>query len=151
MPRVHSLDGYTCQVTHSLMDEPQMKPCTSLGGSSWHLSTASTDSTPRHLDTSRHRQITVPPLTPLDTSRHLDTRHLDTSRQSSTPLDTSRHLSTPRQPGLTEEAHSFHIINAVRGSTTGIAITFESASIAAKFKTLFALRQGRLYCVKGVD
>ena len=28
------LDGYTCQGTHSLMDEPQMKPYTSLGGSS---------------------------------------------------------------------------------------------------------------------
>ena len=36
---VHSLDGYTCQGTPSLMDERQMKPCTSLGGSSWHLLT----------------------------------------------------------------------------------------------------------------
>ena len=33
---VHSLDGYTSQGRPCLMDGPQMKPCTSLGGSSWH-------------------------------------------------------------------------------------------------------------------
>ena len=94
---VHSLDGYTCQGTPSLMDEPQMKPCTSLGGSSWpprHLSTPLDTSTPpRHLDTcSTPRHLS----TPLDTVTALrrcqgcqgvnsTPRHLDTS----TPLDTS--------------------------------------------------------------
>ena len=56
---VHSLDGYTCQGTPSLMDEPQMKPCTSLGGSSWHLSTPLDSSTARQSRQSRQsRQYT---------------------------------------------------------------------------------------------
>ena len=55
------LDGYTCQGTHSLMDGPQMKPCTSLGGSSWH---------PRH--PRQPRQLDS--LDSLDSSRQLSTQ-----------------------------------------------------------------------------
>ena len=53
-----------------------------------------------------------------------------------------------REPELTKEAHGFKIINAVRGSATGIAITFDSTLVAAKFKTLFG-KGG--FTVKGID
>ena len=92
------LDGYTCQGTYSLMDEPQMKPCTSLGGSSCY---------PRQ--PRQHRQ-----LDSVRQSRQLSTQrnavplmyHPRQSRQSrqccqavkldspSTVVDSCRHLST---------------------------------------------------------
>ena len=53
-----------------------------------------------------------------------------------------------REAELSKEAHGFKVINAVRGSATGIAVTFESALVAAKFKTLFC-KGG--FMIKGVN
>ena len=53
-----------------------------------------------------------------------------------------------REPELTKEARGFKVINAVRGSATGIAVTFDSAPIAAKFKALFS-KGG--FTVKGLN
>ena len=53
-----------------------------------------------------------------------------------------------REAELSKEAHGFKVINAVRGSATGIAVTFESAHIAAKFKTLFG---NGGFTIKGVN
>ena len=95
------LDGYTCQGTHSLMDGPQMKPCTSLGGSSCYSRQPRQH---RQLDSVRQsRQLStqrsaVPPSTVSTVSTVLSScqaRQLSTIlRQLSTVVDSSTVRST---------------------------------------------------------
>jgi hypothetical protein len=104
---VQPLDGYTCQGTPCLMDGPQMKPCTSLGGSSWHLSTPLDSSTARQSRQSRQlstQRSAEPPSTVSTVSTVLSScqarQSLDSCRQLSTVVDTCRQSRQSRQPGL---------------------------------------------------
>ena len=108
---VHSLDGYTCQRTPSLMHGPQMKATQQRMTASTaprQQPTAPTAPTvrqrPTASDSVRHlrqlpRMITAPTApTPSDTLRqHSDSDSSDSLRQRSDPL---RQLRQLRQPGL---------------------------------------------------
>ena len=114
---VQSLDGYTCQGTPCLMDGPQMKPCTSLGGSSWHLSTPLDSSTARQSQQSRQsRQLSTQrsaasPSTVSTVSTVLSScqarQSLDSCRHLLTLVDTCRQSRQSRQPGLSSKRNSW--------------------------------------------
>ena len=85
------LDGYTCQGTHSLMDGPQMKPCTSLGGSSCYSRQPRQH---RQLDSARQRSTVSTATDHCHTLDSLDSLDSAVKLSSSTVVDSCRQLST---------------------------------------------------------
>ena len=92
---VQALNGYTCQGTPSLMDGPQVKPCTSQGGSSWHPRQPRQpldSSTARQRSTVSTRRTMITPSTVSTVSTVLSSSSvprqcLDSCRQLSTVVD----------------------------------------------------------------
>ena len=117
---VQPLDGYTSPGTPCLMDEPQMKPCTSLGGSSWH---PRHPRQPRQLDSldsarqSRQQRSTITVSTVSTVSTVLSScqaRHsLDTP---STLVDTCRHLSTVSTVSTARAQHTARSLSLIHSS-----------------------------------